>query len=71
MDFKLVVKHSELAGDHTTNCDRNDLVEFIPELDFWKNIKMKSLKKLLIEMKNFHSLNMTNKENWISNGIIF
>lgn len=33
--FKLVVKHNEPA-DHTTECLRADLTEFLPNLDFWK-----------------------------------
>jgi len=34
--IKLSVKYTEKAGGHTTICDRNDLSEFLPELDFWK-----------------------------------
>lgn len=32
--FKLVVKHNE--SNHTTECLRSDLTEFLPNLDFWK-----------------------------------
>lgn len=34
--FNLKVTYSKHNGGHMTNCDRNDLAEFIPELDFWK-----------------------------------
>jgi hypothetical protein len=33
--FKLIV---EYHTDHRTECDRNDLNEFLPELDFWKEM---------------------------------
>lgn len=33
--FKLVIEYSHL---HKTECDRNDLVEYIPELNFWKEL---------------------------------
>jgi hypothetical protein len=43
--FKLKVKYKEGNGGHTTECDRNDLVEYITELDFWKEIEKKDEKK--------------------------
>jgi len=43
--FKLKVKYKEENGGHTTECDRNDLVEYITELDFWKEIEKKDEKK--------------------------
>jgi len=33
--YKLVLSYPE---GHKTECDRNDLVDFIPELDFWKKL---------------------------------
>lgn len=33
---KLLVKHKEPAGN-TTECDRDELVDFLPRLDFWKD----------------------------------
>jgi hypothetical protein len=44
--FKLKVEYEENRGGHTTYCDRNDLVEYIPELDFWKEIEEKEAKRL-------------------------
>jgi hypothetical protein len=44
--FKLKVEYKENRGGHTTECDRNDLVEYIPELDFWKEIEEKEAKRL-------------------------
>jgi len=32
--FKLKVFYKQNAGDHTTECDRNDLLEYLPELDY-------------------------------------
>ena len=43
--FKLKVEYKEKSGGHTTEYDRNDLVEYIPELDFWKEIEKKEEKK--------------------------
>lgn len=34
--MKLSVKHTTEAGDHVTDCTREELVEFLPQLDFWK-----------------------------------
>ena len=34
--FKLNVFYKQDAGDHTTECDRNDLLEYLPELDYSK-----------------------------------
>jgi hypothetical protein len=34
--FKLKVFYKQDAGDHTTDCDRNDLLEYLPELDYSK-----------------------------------
>ena len=47
--FDLKVGYSEKSGGHTTECNRNDLSEFIPELDFWKedeiDIKLSTTEK--------------------------
>lgn len=34
--FKLKVAYKQDAGNHTTECNRNDLVEYLPELDYSK-----------------------------------
>ena len=34
--FKLKVDYKQDAGNHTTECNRNDLVEYLPELDYSK-----------------------------------
>jgi len=34
--FKLKVSYKQEAGDHTTECNRNDLLEYLPELDYSK-----------------------------------
>jgi len=34
--FKLKVAYKQEAGDHTTECNRNDLLEYLPELDYSK-----------------------------------
>lgn len=34
--FKLNVFYKQDAGDHTTECNRNDLLEYLPELDYSK-----------------------------------
>lgn len=34
--FTLKINYSQKDGGHTTTCDRNDLSEYLPELDFWK-----------------------------------
>ena len=34
--FTLKINYSKKDGGHTTTCDRNDLSEYLPELDFWK-----------------------------------
>ena len=34
--LKLNVFYKQDAGDHTTECDRNDLLEYLPELDYSK-----------------------------------
>jgi hypothetical protein len=34
--FKLKVAYKQDAGDHTTECNRNDLLEYLPELDYSK-----------------------------------
>ena len=34
--FKLKVYYKQDAGDHTTECNRNDLMEYLPELDYSK-----------------------------------
>ena len=34
--FKLKVSYKQDAGDHTTECNRNDLLEYLPELDYSK-----------------------------------
>ena len=34
--FKLKVFYKQDAGDHTTDCNRNDLIEYLPELDYSK-----------------------------------
>lgn len=34
--FKLDVFYKQDAGNHTTACDRNDLLEYLPELDYSK-----------------------------------
>jgi hypothetical protein len=41
--FKLVVDYCEIEypKGHKTTCDRNDLTDFVPDLDFWKE-KQKS-----------------------------
>jgi len=44
--FKLKVEYSEKSGGHTTECDRNELSEYMPELDFWKEIEEKEAKRL-------------------------
>jgi hypothetical protein len=44
--FKIKVQYSEKSGGHTTECDRNDLSEYMPELDFWKEIEEKEAKRL-------------------------
>jgi len=36
--FKLNIRYTENSGSHQTFCDRNDLIEYIPELNFWKKI---------------------------------
>lgn len=36
--LKLTVKYKLVNGGHVTECSREDLVEFIPELDFWKKL---------------------------------
>lgn len=43
--FNLKVTYSVLNGGHITNCDRNDLAEFVPELDFWKEFQYESSPK--------------------------
>jgi len=48
--FKLVVKHTQSEGGHTTECFRSELAEFIPDLDFWK----KEIETYSKETKNFH-----------------
>ena len=34
--FKLKVDYKQDAGNHTTECNRNDLLEYLPELDYSK-----------------------------------
>ena len=34
--FTLKVSYKQEAGDHTTECNRNDLLEYLPELDYSK-----------------------------------
>jgi hypothetical protein len=34
--FKLKVAYKQDAGNHTTECNRNDLLEYLPELDYSK-----------------------------------
>jgi hypothetical protein len=34
--FKLNVFYKQEAGEHTTECNRNDLIEYLPELDYSK-----------------------------------
>lgn len=34
--FTLKVSYKQTAGDHTTECNRNDLLEYLPELDYSK-----------------------------------
>jgi hypothetical protein len=34
--FKLKVDYKQEAGNHTTECNRNDLTEYLPELDYSK-----------------------------------
>lgn len=34
--FTLKVFYKQIAGDHTTDCTRNDLLEYLPELDYSK-----------------------------------
>lgn len=36
--FTLTVKHNVSSGDHSTKCDRDEIAEFLPQLDFWKNL---------------------------------
>ena len=36
--FKLIVEDDSGTSNTQSECDRNDLVEFIPELNFWKKI---------------------------------
>jgi len=42
--FTLKVTYSQKEGGHTTTCDRNELAEYIPELDFWKEDEEKVIK---------------------------
>ena len=34
--MKLQVRHTSMAGGHTTECTREEIAEFLTELDFWK-----------------------------------
>jgi hypothetical protein len=34
--FKLKVFYTQNAGNHTTECNRNDIIEYLPELDYSK-----------------------------------
>ena len=43
--FNLTVKYRLSAGGHVTECDRNELSEFLPELDFWKKHNEEETKK--------------------------
>ncbi len=43
--FNLRVTYTDINGGHITNCDRNELAEFIPELDFWKEFQYDSSPK--------------------------
>jgi hypothetical protein len=36
--LKLTVSHSLLAGGHQTECDRDEVAEFIPSFNFWKEL---------------------------------
>ena len=36
--FTLTVKHKVNSGDHSTKCERDEVAEFLPQLDFWKNL---------------------------------
>lgn len=42
--FKLIVKHN-LPSGHTTECNREELSEFLPELNFWKKLSEEDYKE--------------------------
>jgi hypothetical protein len=57
---KLIVKHKEPAGN-VTECDRDELVDFLPNLDFWKD----EIASGDYEMNNFHTNQSDYKNNTI------
>jgi hypothetical protein len=32
--FKLLINYAQVSGGHITDCDRNDLIEYLPELNY-------------------------------------
>jgi hypothetical protein len=59
--FNLKVFYKQIAGNHTTECNRNDLLEYLPELDYSKGDDLGD-----IDLDNYYSTISYQKEQEIN-----